>query len=58
MFGLVVTVLAVSSGATETQPLYWLNALTTILFLITAGMTIPSRDRILGSYAAHASGSV
>jgi hypothetical protein len=52
MFGLVICVLGVTGGQMDEQPLYWLNSLTTVLFLITAVMTIPSRERVLDTFSS------
>lgn len=46
LFGLVVCLLAVLQGAMQDQPLYWLNLLSTGVFLAVTAATIPTRDRV------------
>jgi hypothetical protein len=55
VFGLIICVMAVNSGAMAEQPLYSLNGLTTMLFLAGAIMAIPSRERALNMFAAQRS---
>jgi len=55
VFGLVICVLAVTGGQMAEQPLYWLNGMSTLLFLVTAVMTIPTRERVINTFAGQLS---
>jgi len=46
LYGLVVCLIAVGSGALEEQPLYWTNAVPGVLFIMYAGMVFPTRHRL------------
>jgi hypothetical protein len=43
-FGLVVCVLGIQNGALAARPIYWVNALSAILFLLYAAVTFPRQQ--------------
>lgn len=45
-FGLVVCIIAVTGGIMETEPVYFLNAASYVLFIVTGMMTFPTKDSL------------
>ncbi|MFZ4622557.1 MAG: hypothetical protein ACOYNS_18475, partial [Bacteroidota bacterium] len=45
-FGLVVCIVAVTGGITQTEPVYFLNTASYILFIFTGLMTYPTKDSL------------
>jgi hypothetical protein len=52
LFGLVVCLLAVVTGVLHAYPLYWLNALTSVLVLGHLITTLPTADRLKSVFLA------
>lgn len=50
LFGLVICLVAASEGVLGDAPVYWLNSLSALLFLLFAGIAFPSRSRILALF--------
>ena len=47
LFGIVVCLIGALDGTLREQPVFWLNAIPAILFLVFAAATFPTRDRLL-----------
>lgn len=46
LFGIVVCILAVLNGVLQTYPIYWLNALSSVLMVAYVIVTFPTTDRL------------
>jgi len=46
LFGVAVCLVAVTSGALESSPEYWLNALPVLVLLIASQLTFPTEERL------------
>lgn len=48
-FGAVICMIGVQNGTIEFYPMYWLNAASAVLLILTGIMTFPTRERILNT---------
>lgn len=46
LFGVIVCLLSAKTGALAAQPLFWLNGITALIFLVFAATGFPTRDRV------------
>ena len=50
MFGLVVCLIAVTSGVMQTNPAYWINLIGVLAMLTVVSQGFPTRDRLVEIY--------
>jgi len=46
LLGLIICLLAVATGQMREQGLYWLNAVSAVLFIAFAALSFPTRERV------------
>jgi len=53
LFGLIICLLASKHELLSVQPIYWLNALSSLIFILFAAMNFPTRERVEAIFDAH-----